>query len=50
MLRKPGRLQVELTIGDLVGERAIEIDQRTLHAEQLREPRGFRGVAALLQR
>ncbi len=50
MLRQPRRLQIDLAFCDLVRKRAIEFAERTLHAEQLRQPRGFRGIAALLQR
>ena len=50
MIGKPRRLQVDLAFRDAIGERAIEFAERALHAQQLRQPRGFRGIAALLQR
>ena len=37
-------LQVEFAFGDLVGERAVELEQRAFHPEQSLKPRGFRRI------
>ncbi len=50
MLSEPGCSQVDLAFRDPIGEHAIEFAQRALQGQQLRQPRGFRGIAALLQR
>src|ERR1700694_3680173 len=50
MIGEPGRLQVEFAFRDTIGERAVELGERALLTQQSRQPLGFRGIAALLQR
>src|SRR5688572_1277932 len=50
MLRQSRRLQIGLALGDALGERAVEFGERAVHAEQLLQPRGLRGIALLLLR
>src|SRR5438132_12309758 len=50
MFREPRRLQIDLALGDLLAERAIQLDQRAIRAEQLSQPHHLRSVAPLLQR
>ena len=54
MRREPRRLQIGFALCNLIGQSAIELSERIrpirLHAEQLRQPRSLRGIAALLQR
>ena len=50
MFREPRRLQIDLAVCYLVRQRAIQLDQRTIRAKQLLEPRGLRGITPLLQR
>src|SRR5437588_7521055 len=50
MFCEPRRLQIDLALGDLLAERAIQLDQRAIRAEQLFQPRAFGSIAPLLQR
>src|ERR1700730_17888769 len=49
MLRETRRLQVDLSRCNTLCERTIEFAERTLGAQKLHQPRGFGGIAALLQ-
>src|SRR5882724_5481618 len=50
MLGEPWRLQVEFTFSNLVRQRAVQLDQRAIRAEQLFQPRRLRSITPLLQR
>ncbi|MGY4496622.1 hypothetical protein ACVWYH_000549 [Bradyrhizobium sp. GM24.11] len=50
MLGEARRCQIDLAFGDALGERAVEVRDRTLHAEQRAQPLHFLCVTPLLPR